>query len=93
MVLGRGGAAGHGVDVGVAAALVDRLLLLREQREHLLHFFRLGGGADQGDGGTVQVLACRCTVDTKPGADQRFIDRITHMGQGDGAHFTQLIRG
>ena len=54
---------------------------------------RLGGGADQGDGGAVQILACRCTVDTKPGADQRFIDRITHMGQGDGAHFTQLIRG
>ena len=72
---------------------IKAVLYHSRQREHLLHFFRLGGGADQGDGGTVQVLACRCTVDTKPGADQRFIDRITHMGQGDGAHFTQLIRG
>ena len=85
------GELGGSVDGGVAPTLEHRLLLRRQQRQDALGAAGLLRGADQRDGGTVQILAGGLAVGAQPCAHQQLIHGVTHMGKADGADGAELI--
>ena len=82
--MGVGGVLGDVVDGGIPASAVIARFLLGEMRKQTIHGLSLSRGADIGSGFPVEMAAGGAPVQNQHGADEDFIDGVSHMGKSQG---------